>query len=177
MKWLTRLLALFIVLPAVELVLLLQFHRWTGFWPTVGIILGTGVLGGYLAKREGLGAWQRLKTRLDRAELPGRELLDGVIILVAGALLVTPGILTDVLGFIGLIPVTRAGVRRLLEKRVAKMQRNGSVLFSVYSGGTEVPLTDDGWQGAPRATPTNTGTRPGVSGATPSAPPDLDRRA
>ncbi len=157
MKWLTRLLALFIILPAVELALLLQFHRFTGFWPTVALILGTGILGGYLAKREGLSAWQRLKARLDHAELPGKELLDGVIILVAGALLVTPGLLTDFFGFMGLIPATRAVVRRAIEKRLARKQQDGSLLFSVYTmGNAPIPPADEDWQGQPRVSPRHT---------------------
>ncbi len=156
MKWIPRLLALFVVLPAIELALLLQFHSLTGFWATVGVILGTGILGSFLAKREGLGAWQRLKTRIGEAGLPGKELLDGVIILIAGALLVTPGLLTDVVGFLGLIPASRAFIRTQISKRVARHQAHSGFLFHVGPLSAYPPSTpheSDMWQGEARPSP------------------------
>ncbi len=155
MKWIPRLLALFIVLPAIELALLLQFHRLTGFWPTVALILGTGLLGSYLARREGMGAWKRLQQRLGSAELPGTELVDGVIILIAGALLVTPGLLTDLFGFAGLLPPTRAFIRRTVMRR---LQKRGAWQVQGFPMGMDFGApnrgdTSEGWQGAPRPTP------------------------
>lgn len=130
MKWTGRLLALFFIIPIIELALLIQVGQWIGFWPTIGIILATGVTGSYLAKREGLSAWRRLQAKLDSGGLPGRELLDGVIILIAGALLITPGVLSDISGIIGLFPPTRALIRKLVMRRLKKALREGRIQMS-----------------------------------------------
>ena len=144
-----RLLALFLITPIVELALLIQLGDWIGFWPTIAIIVVTGVTGTYLAKREGLSVWRRFNERLQRGDLPGQELLDGVIILIAGALLITPGVLTDIAGFVGLIPLSRRYLRGYLNRRIQKAAASGSARFS-FGGFTSYrgPL-DDGPQAAP----------------------------
>ncbi len=133
---LARLVVLFLITPAVELALLLKVGQLIGFWETVAIIVLTGIAGSYLAKREGLSAWKRLNQSLSNGGLPGKELLEGVIILVAGALLITPGVLTDVIGFMGLIPPTRALIRKLIMKRVKKKMEDGSLnmQFGFFGG-------------------------------------------
>lgn len=162
-----RLLALFLITPIVELALLIQLGNWIGFWPTIGIIAVTGVTGTYLAKREGVSAWRRFNDRLQRGDLPGRELLDGVIILVAGALLITPGVLTDVVGFIGLIPTTRRFVRGYINRRIQAAAQRGSVhfMFGGFDAGERSPsdpsdgsaqsdhVGDADWQGRPHERP------------------------
>ena len=112
-----RLLILFTLVPILELTLLVWLGQRIGFWPTVGLIAATALLGSFLAHREGLAALERFRSRLASGGLPGTELTDGLIILVAGALLLTPGVLTDVVGFLGLFPPTRALVRRAIAKR------------------------------------------------------------
>jgi len=136
-----RLLLLFLITPAVELGLLIQVDQLIGFGPTIGLIIATGVVGSYLARREGLSAWRRLNDRLSAGELPGKELADGVIILVAGALLITPGVLTDVIGFLGLISPSRALIRKALMKRLQSKMNAGSmqVQFGVFGGGAPSP--------------------------------------
>ena len=126
MKILARILALFLIMPVVELALLVQVDKLIGFWPTVGLILFTGLLGGYLAKREGLAVWSRLNQRMGSGNIPDKEIIDGVIILCAGALLITPGVLTDVIGFLGLIPVSRAVIRKIILKRVEKAMKRST---------------------------------------------------
>jgi len=159
-----RLLLLFLLTPFVELALLIQVDRLIGFWPTMGIIIATGFAGSYLARREGLSVWQRFNQRLAEGGLPGRELVDGVIILVAGALLITPGVLTDVLGFVGLIPLTRAPIRRLLIKRLKRKMEDGTVRMHVGGFGISTPPDaspasngnrepDTSWQGTGRQVP------------------------
>lgn len=132
-----RLILLFLLMPAVELGLLIQVDKLIGFWPTIGMIILTGIAGSYLARREGLSVWGRLNDRLNAGGLPGKELLDGVIILVAGALLVTPGVLTDVIGFLGLIPWTRAGIRKVVMNRIQKKVDSGGLQmqFGFFGGG------------------------------------------
>jgi UPF0716 protein FxsA len=141
MPMLGRLVLLFLVTPAIELGLLIQVDQLIGFGPTIGLIIATGVAGSYLARREGLSTWQRLNERLGAGELPGKELADGVIILVAGALLITPGVLTDVIGFLGLLPPSRALIRKALMKRLQSKVNDGSVQvqFGVFGGASSAP--------------------------------------
>ncbi|HSG82118.1 MAG TPA: FxsA family protein [Gemmatimonadota bacterium] len=94
-----RLLPLFIIVPIIELALLIQLGRWIGLWPTLGLIAATGILGAALASREGLRAWHDFQTDVYQGKLPGRSILDGLSIFAGGALLLTPGLITDLLGF------------------------------------------------------------------------------
>ena len=105
---------LFVVVPAFELYLLIQIGQAIGALETFGIILGTGLIGSWMAKTQGLSVWKNLNQRLAAGQIPGKELLDGVIILLSGAFLLTPGVLTDIVGLLGLLPVTRAIVRKSL---------------------------------------------------------------
>ncbi|PQJ33437.1 hypothetical protein BSZ35_01455 [Salinibacter sp. 10B] len=136
-----RLLLLFLLTPAVELGLLIQVDKLIGFWPTIGVIVATGIAGSYLARREGVQTWRRLNERLSRGDLPGTELMDGVIILVAGALLVTPGVLTDAFGFLGLLPPTRALIRKVLMRRFQSKMQEGSmqIQFGIFGGAAPGP--------------------------------------
>jgi len=111
------LLLLFIVVPAVELALLIEVGARIGTAATLGIIIGTGIVGAALARQQGLRTVQRIQAELESGALPAGTLVDGVIILIAGALLVTPGILTDVAGFLCLVPLSRAIVKRTLQRR------------------------------------------------------------
>lgn len=139
-----RLLLLFIVLPTAELWLLFQVGDLVGLWPTLALILLTGILGSVLAKREGVSTWQRLQGKLKSGGLPGTELLDGVIILVAGALLVTPGVMTDFVGFLGLIPPTRALIRKQITTRFQQSQQNRMASFQTFTFGTGAPRSGFG---------------------------------
>ena len=130
MKILLRLLALFLIMPVVELALLVYLAGIIDFWPTIAIILVTGLVGGFLAKREGISVWNRLQERLNRGDMPGKELLDGVIILMAGALLVTPGVITDVVGFMGLLPPSRALIRKFMVRKFKQKIEDGSIQAS-----------------------------------------------
>ena len=116
-SWFGRLLALFLIVPIAELALLIWIGGRVGFWPTVGLIVLTALTGSWLARREGWNVFNRLQNKLASGGLPGRELTDGLIILVSAALLLTPGILTDIVGFLGLIPPTRAWIRKRLQAR------------------------------------------------------------
>ena len=101
------LLLLFIVLPFVELFLLMQLAEHFGAWHTLGLVVLTGVVGATLAKLQGLRTIQRLQEEVAQGRMPTTSLLDAGMILVAGALLVTPGVLTDAFGFSLLIPACR----------------------------------------------------------------------
>ncbi|HAY36361.1 MAG: FxsA family protein [Rhodothermales bacterium] len=107
---------LFVVLPALELYLLIELGQLIGATNTFLLILGTGILGSYMAKSQGLAAWRRLNEKLSKGGIPGKELVDGAIILVSGTLLITPGVLTDIIGFLGLFPLTRNAIRSVAAK-------------------------------------------------------------
>ena len=114
------LLLLFILVPALELALLLEVGSHLGTLPTLGLIAATGVVGASLARRQGLAVLGRAQDQMARGELPAGSLADGVMILVAGALLITPGILTDAFGFLLLVPVFREVVRSVAMTRLRK---------------------------------------------------------
>ena len=102
---------LFLIVPFVELYLLLQVGQAIGVLNTIVVLIAISALGAWLVKREGLAVLRRAQQRVDDGQMPARELVDGVLILFAGALLLTPGFLTDVLGVILLFPPTRAAFR------------------------------------------------------------------
>ncbi len=112
-----RLLLLFTTVPLIELALLVEIGKRVGLAATIALVLTTGVLGAWLAKREGLRTLARLRRELQQGRMPAEPLLDGLMILVAGAVLLTPGLLTDLFGFTLLIPPARAAVRRLVADR------------------------------------------------------------
>ena len=118
-----RLFLLFTCVPLVELYLLLQIGSVIGAVNTILLVIVTGVLGAYLAQQEGLRTLERIRSLMAQGEMPGEPLIDAFLILVAGFVLITPGILTDLLGFLMLVPASRAPIRRWirgqLEQRFA----------------------------------------------------------
>ena len=122
-----RLLLLFIVVPVVELVLLIEIGQRVGTLTTIGLITGTGIVGASLARQQGINTLARLQKDLDGGRLPAEAIVDGVLILVAAALLITPGVLTDVFGFFCLIPACRRLLTRTLKRRFERAVRAGTV--------------------------------------------------
>ena len=116
----TLLLFLFITVPLVEVWVLLTVGGLLGAWPTVAIIFTTGVVGAAMARYEGTRALQRVQKALSEGRLPGAEIVSGLLVLVGGVLLLTPGLLTDAVGFSCLIPLTREPMAALLRNRLAK---------------------------------------------------------
>ena len=111
-----QLLLLFTLVPLLELALLVKLGQMTGVWTTIGIVILTGVIGAYLARREGIKAWRRLEQSMREGISPGDDLIDALLILIAGAVLITPGLLTDLFGFGLLIPPVRKWVRNRLSR-------------------------------------------------------------
>jgi UPF0716 protein FxsA len=118
---------LFVVVPLVEIYVLIQVGQVIGAWWTILLLIADSVLGSYLIKREGARAWRALTLALRNSQMPARELADGALVLVGGTLLLTPGFLSDVLGFFCILPVTRPVARRLLLSLVTR-----KVLGSVH---------------------------------------------
>jgi UPF0716 protein FxsA len=111
---------LFLVVPIAELAVLIRVGQWIGVVNTIGVLILVSVVGAWLAKREGLGVLRRIQCQLELGQMPGVELVDGFLVLLAGVLLITPGFLSDILGILLLLPPIRAAVRRLLRRRFAQ---------------------------------------------------------
>ncbi len=109
---LLRLAILFLVVPLAELAVLIWVGQWIGLWQTIALVLAISLVGAWLVKRAGVRAFVRIQESLQQGRIPGPELVDGLLVLVAGALLLTPGLLTDALGFLLLTPPLRVLMRR-----------------------------------------------------------------
>lgn len=128
---------LFFVLPIVELAIVVRVADSIGLGDTIGLLILVSLVGAFLVRREGLSTWQRAQTELAAGRMPGRELVDGVMILVGGALLLTPGFLTDAIGLLLLLPPVRA-----LLRRTAMRQMESRIV--VLGPGHRRPPTGDG---------------------------------
>ncbi len=111
-------LILFIVVPIVELYFLIKVGSIIGVFPTILIVIATAVLGTSLLKQQGLATLNRYQQNLAQGKIPAQELIEGLALVFGGALLLTPGFVTDAIGFLCLIPFTRQAVIRWLLKRV-----------------------------------------------------------
>lgn len=107
---------LFIVVPIAELYVIIKVGQLIGIWPTLALLLADALLGSMLLRHQGRGAWRRFNEAIAARRFPGKEVADGVLIIVGGTLLLTPGFLTDIAGLFLLIPPTRAIARRLLRR-------------------------------------------------------------
>lgn len=110
------LILLFIVVPVLELYVIIQVGQAIGVLPTLILLLAAALLGSWLLKREGRTAWRRFNEALAARRFPGKEVADGVLIVIGGTLLLTPGFLTDIVGVLLLLPPTRAIARRVLKR-------------------------------------------------------------
>jgi UPF0716 protein FxsA len=113
------LLLLFILVPIAELAVIIEVGSLIGVWLTVALLIADSVLGSMLMRSQGRAAWRRFNAALSEGRPPAREVLDGVLVIFGGALLLTPGFITDVFGLVFLVPLTRAVLRRLLVRRFA----------------------------------------------------------
>ena len=114
------LLLAFTLVPVVEVMLLRELAERIDWWPTIAVVLLTGVVGAWLARREGFKTISRIQSDLAAGKPPTSAVIDGVLILIAGIVLVTPGVLTDLCGFGLLIPPIRRWVRGWLGKALRK---------------------------------------------------------
>jgi len=135
---LLRLFLLFTLVPLLELWLLFQLSGIFGFWTTIAVVLVTGMVGAALARRQGWQAMHRIRTEMSQGMMPAQAIGDGVLILVAGVLLITPGVITDLVGLALLLPPVRAGVRTGLQLWLAKhvrVETSGSSSGFPHTGG------------------------------------------
>ena len=126
--------ALLAVMPLAEIAVIIAVARGIGGWPTVGLLAFESLLGAWLVRREGATTWRALSGALQSGRMPARELADGALVLVGGVLLLTPGFLTDLLGFLLIAPFTRPVARRLLQATVERRLLSGSGFPGPYAG-------------------------------------------
>lgn len=122
-KWL---LAVFIVVPFVELLGILQVGKWVGGWNTLLILIVMGLAGAYLARAEGRKVWAEAQRQMAAGQIPGIKLLDGICVLAGGFLLLFPGFFSDIIGVTLLFPVTRPFYRLFMLQWIEKRMRNGN---------------------------------------------------
>jgi UPF0716 protein FxsA len=113
------LLVAFVVVPLVEIFVLVQVGQVIGAWWTILLLIAASALGAWLIKREGSRSWAALREALQTGRMPARELADAGLILIGGTLMLTPGFVSDVVGILLILPVTRPVARRLLTRMVA----------------------------------------------------------
>ncbi len=110
----------FIVLPIIELAVIIQVGQAIGVFNTIAALLVVSIVGAWLVKREGMSVWRRFQQQVQMGVVPGREIGDGVLIMLAGALLISPGFVTDIVGILLLLPPVRAAVRSAALYRVGR---------------------------------------------------------
>jgi len=121
------LIVLFIVVPAIELWGLIAVGKVIGGWTTVALVILTGVVGAWLAKQQGLQVFRLIQLQLSRGQMPTETLIDGVLVLIGGILLMTPGFFSDAIGLILLIPYTRMIIRHLLKLWLWRLVSSGRI--------------------------------------------------
>jgi len=126
---LLRLMLLFILMPLIELAILVYFGTIIGALYTVLIVVATGILGAVMARHQGLAALSRIRSSIESGIMPANELFDGALILAGGLLLLTPGIITDIVGFAVLVPQTRRIIRRWIRSLIHRRIQMGEIHY------------------------------------------------
>lgn len=128
----TKLLILFVIVPVTELYILIEVGKKIGSLTTIGVIILTGIIGAYLVKGQGFMILRKIQNDLNEGTIPGDSLIQGVIILAGGILLLTPGFVTDIIGFIFLIPVSRRVVKKYLLKWLKGKIKEGNFYYREF---------------------------------------------
>jgi UPF0716 protein FxsA len=114
------LVALFILVPIAELAVIIQVGQAIGVWWTIALLIADSVLGSLLMRSQGRATWRRFNEAVRAGRVPAREVADGVLVIFGGALLLTPGFLSDIVGLLFLLPPTRALIRRVFLREAMK---------------------------------------------------------
>ncbi|MFT4928631.1 MAG: UPF0716 protein FxsA [Phenylobacterium sp.] len=132
---------MFLIIPIIEISILIQLSDVIGGWPTILLVIVTAYLGAKMVKQQGMETIEQVKAKADSGQIPAEELFAGVCILISGVLLVTPGILTDVVGFLLLTPMIRERMAAVLKEKIHLFGANGS---NAAFGGPDGQPTEDG---------------------------------
>tara|TARA_B110000046_G_scaffold185922_1_gene230434 strand:- start:14634 stop:15095 length:462 start_codon:yes stop_codon:yes gene_type:complete len=134
---------LIIVMPVLEMWLLITVGSQIGAMATIGLVLLTAVVGAGLLREQGFATLWRGQRKLQEGQLPAQEIVEGIVLAVAGALLLTPGFFTDAIGFVGLIPPVRAlFVSTVLSKMVVAPMRSQAAGYSYQQGGRDTNIIE-----------------------------------
>lgn len=125
---------IFLLVPILEIYLLIKVGGFIGALPTIGLVVLTAVIGSAMLRHQGVAVLRQAQRNIDQGTLPARALLDGVFLVIGGALLLTPGFFTDAVGFLCLIPAGRDWLVRLALQRLERMQREGRIHVHTASG-------------------------------------------
>ncbi len=125
-----KLLLLFTLVPMIELALLIKVGQYIGVFPTIILVALTGIIGVSLAKTQGFIVVNKVKTSLNRGEMPADGVIEGLLILIGGAMLLTPGLLTDTTGFCMIIPWTREVIKNYIKIKIRKHLRKINIHYS-----------------------------------------------
>lgn len=116
-----------IAMPVVEIIVLLLSGNLIGFWPTLFLILATGLIGAYLAKRQGMETWKKAQEQIRYGMMPGNEIIDGICIFIGAALLLSPGLISDIMGLILVFPPTRNLLKPIVIRFIMNRMNKGKV--------------------------------------------------
>jgi UPF0716 protein FxsA len=141
------LVVLLILVPLVELAVLVQVASAIGVWNAIGLLLLISLVGAWIVKRQGMAVWRRAQLQITAGRVPTKEMADGVLLLLAGVLLLVPGYVTSVIGLLLLLPPVRALVRGVLVKRWSGQV---TVIRSTYRGPIDTTATDPQRDNGPR---------------------------
>ena len=133
-----------LVVPVVEIAAFIVIGDAIGLWPTLLMILVTAVLGTILLRRQGLALFAQMRREMDAGRVPARELADAAMLLAAGILLLTPGFVTDAIGFALFLPPVRAAIRTFVTSRVRVVGPGGMDMGAMMGRTTRSPRNDDG---------------------------------
>ena len=127
-----RLFLLFTVVPAIELYLIIKVGQAIGAANTILLIIFTGILGAYYARQQGFRVVSNIQWKMQQGQVPGDDLVNGAMLLVGGALLITPGFITDFLGFSLIFPPTREVIKVAVKRGIEKRIREGQIRVHRY---------------------------------------------
>ncbi|PJN88131.1 FxsA family protein [Bacillus sp. mrc49] len=116
-----------IAMPVVEIIVLLLSGKVIGFWPTLFLIIATGLIGAYLAKKQGMETWRKAQEQIRYGMMPGNEIIDGICIFIGAALLLSPGLISDIMGLILVFPPTRNLLKPIVIRFLMNRMNKGKV--------------------------------------------------
>ncbi|MCM3166573.1 FxsA family protein [Peribacillus frigoritolerans] len=116
-----------IAMPVVEIIVLLLSGNLIGFWPTLFLIVATGLIGAYLAKRQGMETWKKAQEQIRYGMMPGNEIINGICIFIGAALLLSPGLISDIMGLILVFPPTRNLLKPIVIRFIMNRMNKGKV--------------------------------------------------
>ena len=124
----------FVIVPIIEITVLMHVGEWLGAWPTIAIVIFTAWLGAKYVRQQGIATLQSVQTKMAQGEMPSGEIITGVMLLIAGVLLVTPGFVTDIFGLSLLVPAVRQVLIKSVQQHLVMSQMSqGGASFSASS--------------------------------------------